>query len=164
MKNENYNNAIINYGKNALKNGSGWVQGGKDNCAAGNAFEIAVKQAMNGNKFRGISKAKNDVKKYGITYEIKSNCGSIDNIIKADFVIYAIIEKTDIIDEDFVLNYANVIPSTEFIEYLENDNLVKMNGHRRMIQNFKTSQKRRARFEEFLWEYPSLQEYLEGLQ
>lgn len=159
-----YNDAIIEHGNNALKNGSVWVQGGKDNCAAGNAFEIAVKQAMNGNKFKGISKAKNDTKKNGLTYEIKSNCGSIDNIAKADFVIYAIIEKTDIIDEDFVLNYANVIPATEFIEYLENDNLVKMNGNRRMIQNFKTSQKRRARFEEFLWEYPSLQEYLDGLQ
>ena len=164
MSNKEYNNAIINYGNNALKNGSVWVQGGKDNCAAGNAFEIAVKQAMNGNKFKGISKATNDTKKNGLTYEIKSNCGSIDNIAKADFVIYAIIEKEDIINEDFVLTYANVIPSEDFINYLEEDNLVKMNGHRRMIQNFKTSQKRRAKFEEFLWEYPSLQEYLEGLQ
>jgi hypothetical protein len=164
MSNREYNNAIINYGNNAIKSGAVWVQGGKDNCAAGNAFEIAVKQVMNGNKFKGVSKAKNDATKNGFTYEIKSNCGSIDNIVKADFVIYAIIEKTDIIDEGFVLNYANVIPAGDFIEYLENDNLVKMNGHRRMIQNFKTSQKRRAKFEEFLWEYPSLQEYLEGLQ
>lgn len=162
---KNYNNAIIASGNNAIADGSVWVQGGKNNSLVGCAFECLVKQECIGNRFKGISKGKTDVNFCGRRHEIKTNCGGYENIAKADYVIYAIIDKTDRLDSDFVLNFSNVIPSQDFIEFLESDSRnTKMNGNRKMIQNIKANKSLRARFEEFIWNYPSLQEYLEELK
>lgn len=164
MSNKDYNNAIVNYGNNAIKSGEVWKQGGKDNCAAGNAFEVVAKQVCIGNRFKGVSKGKTDVHFCGRHHEIKTNSGSYGNFFSADYVIYCIIEKTDELTHDFALDFSNVIPAQEFIEFLESDKRnTKMNGNRKMIQNI-ANPRLKERIQDFVWSYPSLREYLDELE
>ena len=57
----------------------------------GKAFEIMTKQYLNGNK--GNSKkvtliGKHDVKHNGKVFEIKSNCGEINDNIMINFIVF----------------------------------------------------------------------------
>ena len=165
MSNREYNNAIINYGNNAIKSGEVWIQGGKDNCAAGNAFEVVAKQVCIGDRFKGVSKGKTDVTFCGRHHEIKTNSGSYGNFFMADYVIYCIIEKTDELTHDFALDFSNVIPAQDFIEFLESDKRnTKRNGNRKMIQNIAGNPRLKERVQDFVWNYPSLREYLDELE
>ena len=136
-----------------------------DNGRHGKAFEINVKEYLNGkrgnsNKVSAIGKT--DVKHKGITYEIKSNCGEInDNIYKNDFIIYT---------EDNRANYcqpwnAYVIPVDEFIDGLKALNLLRRkratNGAwKTTIQTYSNSKKRLNAFKEWLSTYPTIDECL----
>lgn len=166
MNNKNYNNAIIDNCNNAIANGSMFERGNANNCAGGNAFEIACKQVMNGNKFKGVSKANGtDAKSKGYKYEIKTNCGGLNNIEKNDFVIYAIIEKGDEITTEFASNQSFVIPANEFMEGLNELGLIRTkDGNRTTIQSFKNSKKKYEALFDWLYNYPNLAEHLEGLQ
>lgn len=160
-----YNDAIITHGNNAIKSGEVWKQGSKENCAAGNGFEVVAKQVCIGNRFKGISKGKTDVRFCGRHHEIKTNAGSYGNFFEADYVIYCIIEKTDELTHDFALDFSNVIPAQDFIDFLEGDKRnIKKNGSRKMIQNINANPRLKERVQAFVWDYPSLREYLDELE
>ena len=163
---KNYNNAIIANGNNAIANGSMFERGNANNGAGGNAFEVACKQVLYGNRFKGISKANGtDAKSNGYMYEVKTNCGGLNGIEKNDFVIYAIIEQGDIITTEFAQVNSFVIPANEFMEGLNELGLIRTkDGNRITIQSFKNSKKKYEALLDWLYNYPNLAEHLEGLQ
>lgn len=63
-----------------------------DSGRSGKALEIGVKTLLNGkrgNNSHVSAKGKHDVKYHGLTLEIKSNCGEInDNIDSNDYIVY----------------------------------------------------------------------------
>jgi hypothetical protein len=113
----------------------------------GKAFEIMVKQYLNGNKgnSKKVSlKGKHDVKHNGKVFEIKSNCGEInDNIMSNDYIIYTMDNKTDYMYPDA----AYVFTPSDFIKMFEELGLLRekktTNGYRvKAIQSYSNSKKK----------------------
>lgn len=113
----------------------------------GKAFEIMVKQYLNGNKGNSgkVSlKGKHDVKHKGKIFEIKSNCGEInDNIMSNDYIIYTMDNKTDYAFPDS----AFVFTPSDFVKMFEELGLLRekktTNGYRvKAIQSYSNSKKK----------------------
>lgn len=113
----------------------------------GKAFEIMVKQYLNGNKgnSKKVSlKGKHDVKHNGKVFEIKSNCGEInDNIMSNDYIIYTMDNKHDYMYPDS----AYVFTPSDFVKMFEELGLLRdkktTNGYRvKAIQSYSNSKKK----------------------
>ena len=130
-----------------------------DSGASGKAFEIAVKLYLNNairTKNAIASKGKTDTTYHKHTIEIKSGCGTLDNITKSEFVIYS---------PDSVINNAMVFTSAMFVEIVNACGLVRTKKMtdgtiKTTIQSFKNSNKKNAMFREMLATYGmSLEEF-----
>ena len=133
----------------------------------GKAFEINVKHYLNGN--RGNSnvvsgKGKTDVHFHGVKYEIKSNCGEInDNILTNDYIIYTASNEIDW----NAPQYAHVIPAKEFVELVEKLGLMRTkkstNGQlKKSIQSYRNSKKKMVAWIGAISQYPTLCEMVRG--
>jgi len=131
----------------------------------GKAFEIRVKQYLNGNKGNTDKvslRGKHDVQYKGKVYEIKSNCGEInDDIMKNDYIIYSINNTFDYISPEF----AKVMTPKDFIEALERCDLIRekktTNGYTvKAIQTYSNSRKKFAAWFEALEQFETLEEHI----
>ena len=113
----------------------------------GKTFEIMVKQYLNGNKGNSNKvslKGKHDVKHKGKIFEIKSNCGEInDNIMSNDYIIYTMDNKTDYAYPDC----AYVFTPSDFVKMFEELGLLRdkktTSGHKvKAIQSYSNSKKK----------------------
>lgn len=113
----------------------------------GKTFEIMVKQYLNGNKGNSNKvslKGKHDVKHKGKIFEIKSNCGEInDNIMSNDYIIYTMDNKTDYAYPDC----AYVFTPSDFVKMFEELGLLRdkktTNGQKvKAIQTYSNSKKK----------------------
>lgn len=132
---------------------------GKDSGKDGKAFEIDVKLYLNNairTKNAIASKGKTDTTYHKHTIEIKSGCGTLDNITKSEFVIYS---------PDSVIENALVFTSGMFVEIVNACGLVRTKKMtdgtiKTTIQSFKNSNKKNAMFREMLANYGmSLEEF-----
>lgn len=130
-----------------------------DSGASGKAFEIAVKLYLNNairTKNAIASKGKTDTTYHKHSIEIKSGCGTLDNITKSEFVIYS---------PDSVIENAMVFTSKMFVEIVNACGLVRSKKMtdgttKTTIQSFKNSNKKNAMFREMLATYGiSLEEF-----
>lgn len=154
MKNTNYNETI-----NQFK---------ESDCGRyGKAFEINVKHYLNGNKGNSnkvSAKGKTDVKSKGVKYEIKSNCGEInDDILKNDFIIYSPDNMTDYLTPQ----NARVIPSTDFVALVEKCGLMRTKkttgGYiKKTIQSYRNSKRKTTLWLNAINQYPTLEAWARG--
>ena len=151
-KTYNYNETI-----NQFKN--------TDSGRFGKAFEINVKHFLNGNKGNAnkvSAKGKTDVTSKGVKYEVKSNCGEINNdILKNDFIIYSYDNERDYLTPD----KAHVIPAHEFVEMVKSCGLLRTkkstNGQlKTTIQSYKNSKRKASIWTSMVDSYPTLAEFI----
>jgi len=130
----------------------------------GKEFEKAVKHYLNGNKGnvnRVSAKGKHDVKYHGLTIEIKSNCGEINNNINSnDYIIYTMDNKTDYNAPE----RAHVLTVEQFINVLDTCGLIRMkratNGATvRAIQSYKNSKRKSTLFASLLEQFETLEQF-----
>ncbi len=133
----------------------------KDSGKFGKALEINVKHYLNGmrgNADKVSAKGKIDVINKGVKYEIKSNCGEInDNILHNDFIIYSYDNESDWNRPE----NCHVIPTDEFIAIIEKLGLKRTkkstNGQLKVtIQSYKNSKRKNALWCMAISEYPTL--------
>lgn len=129
----------------------------------GKAFEINVKHFLNGNRGntnRVSAKGKTDVTSKGVKYEVKSNCGEInDNILTNDFIIYTYDNERDFNRPDM----AHVIPAHDFVKLIEQLGLMRTkkstNGQlKKTIQSYKNSKRKATLWANAIDSYPTLAE------
>ena len=127
----------------------------------GKALEINVKHFLNGNKGntdRVSAKGKTDVTSKGVKYEVKSNCGEInDNIMSNDFIIYSYDNKSDWNKPE----QCHVIPAADFINELEQLGLIRVkkstNGQlKKTIQSYANSKRKLIAWVTAINKYPTL--------
>lgn len=131
----------------------------------GKAFEINVKHFLNGNRGNCntvSAKGKTDVQSKGVKYEVKSNCGEInDDIMKNDFIIYTPNNR----DDYYLPMNAYVIPSDSFVSLFESLGLVRTkkstNGQlKTTIQSYRNSKRKTAALYNALKQYSTLGEWV----
>lgn len=119
----------------------------KDSGRFGKAFEINVKQYLNGgrgNSSKVTLKGKADVHFHGLRLEIKSNCGEInDDFMKNDYIVYTMDNKTAYDEPELAI----VVTPKEFINILNNLGLIRTkkatNGYTKTaIQSYSNSKKK----------------------
>ena len=123
-----------------------------DSGASGKAFEMLVKMFLNNGirtKNAISASGKVDVQYHKHTIEIKSGCGTLDNITKGEFVIYS---------PDSELENAMVFNSELFVEIVKACGLVRTKRMtdgtiKTTIQSFKNSKKKNAMFRTMLDNY-----------
>lgn len=134
----------------------------------GKAFEINVKHFLNGNRGNAnkvSAKGKTDVQNKGIKYEVKSNCGEInEDILRNDFIIYT---------PDNVADYAEVqrafvIPTNDFVTMFNELGLVRTkkstNGQlKTTIQSYRNSKRKTTMLYEALARYTTLGQWIATL-
>lgn len=134
----------------------------------GKAFEINVKHFLNGNRGnsnRVSAKGKTDVQNKGIKYEVKSNCGEInDDILKNDYIIYTPDNKTDFEHPE----QAFVIPAQAFVDMFHELGLVRTkkstNGQlKTTIQSYRNSRRKTTMLYETLARYTTLKQWVATL-
>ena len=134
----------------------------------GKAFEINVKHFLNGNRGNAnkvSAKGKTDVQNRGIKYEVKSNCGEInDDILKNDYIIYTPDNKTDFEHPE----QAFVIPAQAFVDMFHALGLVRTkkstNGQlKTTIQSFRNSKRKTEMLFNALVQYSTLGEWVTTL-
>ena len=134
----------------------------------GKAFEINVKHFLNGNRGNAnkvSAKGKTDVQNRGIKYEVKSNCGEInDDILKNDYIIYTPDNKTDFEHTE----QAFVIPAQAFVDMFHALGLVRTkkstNGQlKTTIQSFRNSKRKTEMLFNALVQYSTLGEWVTTL-
>jgi hypothetical protein len=134
----------------------------------GKAFEINVKHFLNGNRGNAdkvSAKGKTDVQNKGIKYEVKSNCGELnDDILKNDFIIYT---PDNVSEYDKPAN-AKVIPSAEFVNLFQSLGLVRTkkstNGQlKTTIQSYRNSRRKTEMLFNALTQYSTLGEWVATL-
>lgn len=127
----------------------------------GKALEINVKHFLNGNKGntdRVSAKGKIDVTSKGVKYEVKSNCGEInDNILTNDFIIYTYDNRKHWNKPE----QCHVIPAAEFVKELEQLGLIRAkkstNGQlKKTIQSYANSKKKLTAWANVVDSYPTL--------
>lgn len=131
----------------------------------GKAFEINVKHYLNGNRGNAdmvSAKGKIDVTCKGVKYEIKSNCGELNETIhKNDYIIYTYDSERD---WNNPWN-ARVIPTDDFLAIVDACGLrrkkVSTNGQlKESIQSYKNSKRKSALWMTAIDKYPTLEEWL----
>lgn len=131
----------------------------------GKAFEINVKSYMNGkrgNSDHVSAKGKADVQHKKVRYEIKSNCGEINNdILKNDYIVYTYDNATMYVEPQ----NARVIPAAEFVKLVERLGLMRTkkstNGQlKTTIQSYANSKRKSALWMQAVDSYPTLAEHL----
>ena len=131
----------------------------------GKAFEIRVKQYLNGSKGNSSKvslRGKHDVQYKGKIYEIKSNCGEInDDIMKNDYIIYSINNSFDYITPEL----AKVMTPKEFINALNRCGLIRekktTNGYKvKAIQSYSNSRKKFSSWFNELEQFETLEEHI----
>lgn len=131
----------------------------------GKAFELNTKRYINGkrgNVYTVSSKGKTDVVFKKLKYEIKCNCGELNDIEKNDFVIYTM-DAEAIYDKP---EQAHVIPANEFLTMLDSIGLIRYSKkstsgtRKRAIQSYKNSKKKTMLLAEMLEQYPTLKEWM----
>ena len=134
----------------------------------GKAFEINVKHYLNGNRGNAnkvSAKGKTDVQNKGIKYEIKSNCGEInDDILKNDFIIYT----PNNVDDYSEVQRAHVIPAEDFVTLFNDLGLVRTkkstNGQlKTTIQSYRNSKRKTQMLFNALAQYSTLGEWVATL-
>ena len=134
----------------------------------GKAFEINVKHYLNGNRGNAnkvSAKGKTDVQNKGIKYEIKSNCGEInDDILKNDFIIYT----PNNVDDYSEVQRAYVIPAEDFVTMFNDLGLVRTkkstNGQlKTTIQSYRNSKRKTQMLFNALAQYSTLGEWVATL-
>lgn len=134
----------------------------------GKAFEINVKHFLNGNRGnsnRVSAKGKTDVQNKGIKYEVKSNCGEInEDILKNDYIIYTPDNKTDFERPE----QAFVIPAQAFVDMFHALGLVRTkkstNGQlKTTIQSYNNSKRKTEMLFNALAQYSRLGEWVATL-
>ena len=128
-----------------------------DNGRFGKALEINVKMYLNGNRGnsdRVSAKGKNDVKHKGKIFEIKSNCGELNNIEKNDYIIYSMDNEKDFANPDSIY----VFTPEDFLYIMETCGLVRRKkttgGYTvKAIQSYRNSKKKSAMLAEMLETY-----------
>lgn len=132
----------------------------------GKAFEINVKHYLNGNRGNAdkvSAKGKTDVTFKGIKFEIKSNCGELNESIKRnDFILYTY-------DNENTWNEpqnARVIPTADFLTIVDACGLrrkkVSTNGQlKESIQSYKNSKRKTALWMTAVDRYPTLEQWLD---
>lgn len=134
----------------------------------GKAFEINVKHFLNGNRGNAnkvSAKGKTDVQNKGIKYEVKSNCGEInEDILRNDFIIYT---------PDNVADYAEVqrafvVPANDFVAMFHELGLVRTkkstNGQlKTTIQSYRNSKRKTTMLYEALARYTTLGQWIATL-
>lgn len=148
MKNTNYSETI-----NQFKT--------SDSGRFGKALEINVKHYLNGNRGNSSvvsAKGKTDVKHKGVKYEVKSNCGEInENIMSNDFIIYSYDNKADWNKPE----RCHIIPTIDFINELKKLGLMRTkkstNGQlKTTIQSYANSKRKLAAWTKAVDKYPTL--------
>lgn len=131
----------------------------------GKAFEINVKHYLNGNRGNAdkvSAKGKTDVTYKGKQFEIKSNCGEInESIHRNDFILYTY-------DNESTWNEpqnARVIPTADFLAIVDACGLrrkkVSSNGQlKESIQSYKNSKRKSALWISAVDKYPTLEQWL----
>ena len=134
----------------------------------GKAFEINVKHFLNGNRGNAnkvSAKGKTDVTSKGIKYEIKSNCGEInEDILKNDYIIYSPDNMTDFEHPE----QAFVIPAQTFVDMFFALGLIRTkkstNGQlKTSIQSYRNSKRKTAMLFNALMQYNTLGEWVATL-
>lgn len=134
----------------------------------GKAFEINVKHFLNGNRGNAnkvSAKGKTDVQNKGIKYEVKSNCGEInEDILKNDYIIYTPDNMTDFEQPE----QAFVIPAQAFVDMFHALGLVRTkkstNGQlKTTIQSYKNSKRKTEMLFNALAQYSRLGEWVTTL-
>ena len=134
----------------------------------GKAFEINVKHFLNGNRGNAnkvSAKGKTDVQNKGIKYEVKSNCGEInDDILRNDYIIYTPDNKTDFEHPE----QAFVIPAQAFVDMFHALGLVRTkkstNGQLKVtIQSYNNSKRKTEMLFNALAQYSRLGEWVATL-
>lgn len=134
----------------------------------GKAFEINVKHFLNGNRGNAnkvSAKGKTDVQNKGIKYEVKSNCGEInDDILKNDYIIYTPDNMTDFEQPE----QAFVIPAQAFVDMFQALGLVRTkkstNGQlKTSIQSYRNSKRKTEMLFNALAQYSTLGEWVTTL-
>ena len=134
----------------------------------GKAFEINVKHFLNGNRGnanRVSAKGKTDVQNKGIKYEVKSNCGEInEDILKNDYIIYTPDNRTDFEHPE----QAFVIPAQDFVTMFNQLGLVRTkkstNGQlKTTIQSYNNSKRKTEMLFNALAQYSRLGEWVATL-
>ena len=134
----------------------------------GKAFEINVKHFLNGNRGNAnkvSAKGKTDVQSKGIKYEVKSNCGEInDDILKNDYIIYTPNNRDDYAE----VQRAYVIPADEFVTLFNELGLVRTkkstNGQlKTTIQSYRNSKRKTTLLYEALAHYTTLEQWVTTL-
>lgn len=149
--------------KKATFNYDATIEQFKDNDSGkfGKALEINVKHFLNGNKGntdRVSAKGKIDVTSKGIKYEVKSNCGEInDNILTNDFIIYSYDNKSDWNKP----SQCHVVPAADFVKELEQLGLIRTkkstNGQlKKTIQSYANSKRKLIAWTNIIDSYPTL--------
>ena len=137
----------------------------KDNDSGkyGKAFEMNVKRYLNGNRGnvnKVSAKGKTDVTSKGVKYEVKSNCGEINqDILKNDYIIYTMHNEIDYLMPE----NAFVIPAADFVAMIEKLGLMRTkkstNGQlKTTIQSYKNSKRKSSMLALALAKYPTLSE------
>lgn len=134
----------------------------------GKAFEINVKHFLNGNRGNAnkvSAKGKTDVQSKGIKYEVKSNCGEInEDILRNDFIIYTPDNRADYAE----VQRAYVVPADEFVTLFNKLGLVRMkkstNGQlKTTIQSYRNSKRKTTLLYEALAHYTTLEQWVATL-
>lgn len=123
-----------------------------DSGASGKAFEMLVKVFLNNGirtKNAISASGKVDVQYHKHTIEIKSGCGTLENITKSEFVVYS---------PDSELENAMVFKADMFVEIVNACGLVRTKRMtdgtvKTTIQSFKNSKKKNAMFRTMLENY-----------
>ena len=136
----------------------------KDSGRFGKTWEITVKLYLNGyrgNSCKVSAKGMADLKYHGMRFEVKSNCGEInEDILKNDYILYTMDNEIDC----YSPWNAKVIPADEFVEMLDNLGLIRTKkstaGYmKKTIQSYRNSKRKTSLFEKALSEYPTLKEW-----
>lgn len=120
--------------------------------ANGEAFEMDIVMYLCGRVYakNGIaSKGRVDLTKSGRKIEIKSGCGTLDNVAKAEFVIYS---------PDSTIETARAFTTEMFMDILNACGLVRIKkmsdgSIKKAIQTFKNSKKKETMFRNLLNTY-----------
>lgn len=158
MKHEQMNveevNAVINYFK---PNDSGKY---------GKAFEVITKVYFNGNKGNSrkvAAKGHCDMIYHGKKYEIKSNCGELnDDLMSKDYVVYSMDNMADC----YNCISAVVMTPTDFLNMLDNVGLIRTKPSRssvkikHTIQSYNNSKRKTALLLGALAQFPTVDEWV----
>lgn len=134
----------------------------------GKAFEINVKHFLNGNRGNAnkvSAKGKTDVQSKGIKYEVKSNCGEInEDILKNDYIIYTPDNMMDFEHPE----QAFVIPAQAFVDMFHALGLVRTkkstNGQlKTTIQSYRNSKRKTMALFNALEQYSRLGDWIATL-